>query len=191
MSWITDFARAIRFWTRIFIDIIEINHNHDQAFFNLFLGSDKIYIFKLDTGSHNTKTYPQLIRFIPYVRPETNWVSAYNGSTLRSLGCFELNCIYKGQSQSLTFHVVETTFPPILEMRAYLDIGLIELVYFCILDTTQNNSEPWLQVESCQRFQRYLKVLVFYKGNVLYTQTLPCTRRYTHPVGYPLPFKTN
>ncbi|XP_062583207.1 uncharacterized protein K02A2.6-like [Saccostrea cucullata] len=130
-----------------FIDIIETNHNNDQAFCKLLIGpKNKSIKFKLDTGSQ-VNVLPKhvldsLNLSIVYNLMQTDQkLSAYNGNSLYSLGCLELACTYKGQLQNLTFHVVETTSPPILGMRACLDFGLIKLVYSCDLGTVENNKQ--------------------------------------------------
>lgn len=180
-----------------FIDIIEANHNHDQAFCNLFLGSDKTPIkFKLDTGSQVNIIPKQVLNSLGlshmYDLKQTDQkLSAYNGNPLRSLGCFELNCTYKGQSQSLTFHVVETTSFPILGMRACLDFVLIKLVYSCNLDTTQDNSEPLIASRVMSEFSEVFEGIGLFRGECSIHTDPAVHRRYTHPVGHPLPFKIN
>lgn len=118
-------------------------------------------------------------------------LSAYNGYPLRSLGCFELNCTYKGQSQGLTFHVVETTSPPILGMRACLDFGLIKLVYSCNLDTTPDKSEPLIANQVMSEFSEVFEGIGLFQGECSIHTDLAVHPTVHPPVGYPLPFKTN
>lgn len=169
-----------------FIDIIETNHNHDQAFCNLFLGSDNTPIkFKLDTGSQvNIIPRHVLISLglshMSDLKQTDQKLSAYNGNPLRSLGCFELNCTYKGQSRSLTFHVVETTSPPILGMRACLDFGLIKLVYSCNLDTTQDKSEPLVASQVMVEFSEVFEGIGLFQGECS-IHTDPAVHPTVHP----------
>lgn len=94
-------------------------------------GSDKTHFtFKLDTGSQ-VNIIPKhvcnslgLSHMYQLKQTDQN-LSAYNGNPVCFFRCFELNCTYKGESQSLTFHVVETTSPPMLGMRTCLDVGLV------------------------------------------------------------------
>lgn len=125
--------------------------------------------FKLDTGSQ-VNIIPRHVlnslglSHINDLKQTDQKLSAYNGNPLRFLGCFELNCTYKGQSRSLTFHDVETTSPPILGMRACLDFGLIKPVYSCNLDTTQDDSEPLIASRVMSEFSEVFEGIGLFQG---------------------------
>lgn len=152
----------------------------------MFLGSDKTPIkFKLDTGSQVNIIPKQVLNSLGlshmYDLKQTDQkLSAYNGNPLRSLGCFELNCSYKGQSQSLTFHVVETTSPPILGMRACLGFGLIKLVYSCNLDTTPDKSEPLIASQIMSEFSEVFEGIGLFQGECS-IHTDPAVHPTVHP----------
>eukprot|EP00105_Crassostrea_gigas_P044027 XP_019928175.1 PREDICTED: uncharacterized protein K02A2.6-like [Crassostrea gigas] len=88
-------------------------------------------------------------------------LSAYNGNPLRSLGCFELNCTYKG-------------------MRACLDFGLIKLVYSCNLDTTQDKSEPLVASQVMLEFSEVFEGIGLFQGECS-IHTDPAVHPTVHP----------
>ena len=125
--------------SEFFIDTIETNANNDQAFCQIQIISAKKSIkFKLDTGSQANilpKHTFDLLGLSKSPRCSDQKLSAYSSHPLHSLGCIDLMCSYRGQSQMITFHVVRTNSSPILGMKACLDFELIKLVYSCHEDT--------------------------------------------------------
>ena len=68
--------------------------------------------FKLDTGSEANilpkfifETLPVRTKILTYSREK---LSAYNYDHLNTIGCCKLACKYKGKSDMLLFHMVDT-----------------------------------------------------------------------------------
>ena len=107
--------------------------------------------FKLDTGSEANilpkfifETLPVRTKILTYSREK---LSAYNYDHLNTIGCCKLACKYKGKSDMLLFHVIDTKSFPVLGMRPCLDMVLIKLVYTCEVAETQTKKEPTVNTQ--------------------------------------------
>ncbi|XP_041867384.1 uncharacterized protein K02A2.6-like [Melanotaenia boesemani] len=117
----------------LFIDsITKMNEGEttEQAFTDVEVGSHSIR-FKLDTGaSANVIPVRLFKRLFPHVKltPATRPLSGYGGEKLDIKGTCELKCRRKDLQSSFVFDIVKTAAPPILGLRACLDLNLVKLV---------------------------------------------------------------
>ncbi|XP_026054529.1 uncharacterized protein K02A2.6-like [Carassius auratus] len=128
----------------LFIDAINKEHEStecEQAFAELELGQKASKVsFKLDTGAQ--------VNIIPAgrfeklfstteLKPTTRRLTGYGGEPLDVKGTCQLNCRYKDTEAVLEFYIVSTHAPPVLGLRACLDLGLIKLVFSVDADTSK------------------------------------------------------
>jgi len=128
-----------------FIDSIQSKYNvkNDQAFVKLLVGPHSSPIeFKLDTGSQ-ANIIPEYVYdelgLCGILQIPKRTLSAYNGSSLRTLGVCRLPSTYKQNTQDVEFYVVDTISTPILRLQSCLNFELIKLVYS--IDTTRIKGE--------------------------------------------------
>lgn len=72
------------------------------------------------------------------IKPTTQKISGYGSEFLKVKGTCHLKCKYKNTSIVLEFYIVDTKAPPILGMRASLDLNLIKL----ILTVAEEEAKP-------------------------------------------------
>jgi len=113
---------------------------NEQAFAEIEIGTQKVK-FKIDTGAQTNAipvhTFERLFRDT-VIKPTTQKISGYGGEFLKVKGTCRLKCKYKNTSITLEFYIVDTKAPPILGMRASLDLKLIKL----ILAVTEEEAKP-------------------------------------------------
>uniref|UniRef100_A0A1A8L2U7 Gypsy retrotransposon integrase-like protein 1 n=1 Tax=Nothobranchius pienaari TaxID=704102 RepID=A0A1A8L2U7_9TELE len=119
----------------LFIDsITKYNEGEadEQAYADVEVGSrHHIMSFKLDTGATANVIPARLFkkRFKQVsLAPPTRTLSGYGGEKLNIKGTCQLKCRWKDIHKMLTFDIVETAAPPILGLRACLDLNLVKLV---------------------------------------------------------------
>ncbi len=132
-----------KFWMMVdsdfFVDSVESHSvKNGQAFVDLEVGPNFYQTnFKIDTGSQ-VNILPQRIYHdlgIKHVlQKPASKLSAYNGSTLDSVGYCNLSCKRTNNDQSdfchnVGFHVVNTQSPPILGLDTCLDLDLVKLTF--------------------------------------------------------------
>ena len=97
--------------------------------------------FKIDTGTQINAIpehmFKRLFKGVT-VKPATQKLTTYGGELLAVKGTCSLLCKHKDNSMMLKFYIVDTKAPPILGMRASLDLSLIKL----ILAVTGEDKEP-------------------------------------------------
>lgn len=62
------------------------------------------------------------------LKPATQRLTSYGGEFLKMKGTCHLTCKYKNTAAALEFYIVDTKPPPILWMRASVDLKLIKLI---------------------------------------------------------------
>ena len=72
------------------------------------------------------------------MKPATQRLTSYGGEFLKVKGTFRLKCKHKNTSIALDFYVFDTKAPPILGMKASVDLNLIKL----ILAVGEKRQEP-------------------------------------------------
>ncbi|KAK7912921.1 hypothetical protein WMY93_013132 [Mugilogobius chulae] len=119
----------------LFIDSITKTNegeSNEQAYADVQVGAQSHSIrFKLDTGATANVIPVRLFnRLFKHVKltPATRSLSGYGGEKLDIKGTCELKCSRKGRHHSFTFDIVQTAAPPILGLRACLDLNLVKLV---------------------------------------------------------------
>lgn len=120
----------------LYIDTITKQHAdtaREQAYAEVEVGKKRHKIkFKIDTGAqaniipantfHNTFGNVTL-------GPQTSRLTAYDGQSLKVKGACKLTCQYREKTVMLDFDIVHTNAPPVLGMRACLDLDLVRLIH--------------------------------------------------------------
>lgn len=123
----------------------------EQAYAEIKVATRNIK-FKIDTGAQ-TNAIPEhmsrrLFKDIA-LQPATQRITAYGGEQLKVRGTCQLKCKHRDHSVTLEFYIVDTEAPPILGMRASLDLNLIKL----ILAVTKEDEAQSLLEEYADVFQ--------------------------------------
>ncbi|CAI5681852.1 unnamed protein product [Oreochromis niloticus] len=118
-----------------YIDSITIENEgrHDeQAYADMQLGFPPQAVrFKVDTGAQaNTIPANMFQTLFPHValKPVTHKLTDYGGHSLSVEGKCQLKCKHKDKTRTLEFHVVNTSAPPVLAMKACRDLNLVRIV---------------------------------------------------------------
>ncbi|KAI4900308.1 hypothetical protein NFI96_009493 [Prochilodus magdalenae] len=102
----------------------------EQAYAEIEVATHKIK-FKIDTGAQTNAipehVFQKLFKGIT-LQPATQRLTAYGGEQLKVRGTCKLRCRYRDRTVTLEFHIVDTKAPPILGMRASLDLNLLKLI---------------------------------------------------------------
>ena len=120
----------------LFIDtIIKENENTDreQAFVEVEIGTKRHKVkFKIDTGAQTSiipaNTFHKLFGNV-VLGPPASRLSAYGGQRLEVKGSCKLTCRHREKTVMQGFDIVYTAAPPVLGMRACLDLNLVKLIH--------------------------------------------------------------
>lgn len=141
-----DTEQAYESPQEFFIDTITKDHSNvinEQAFAEIEVGSELQKMkFKLDTGAQVNIIPENKIRDVigvSQLNPATRRLSGYGGEPLSVRGTCRLQCKHKGTKAMQEFYVVDTQAPPILGLRACLEMDLIKLVLSVQTDTRQSD----------------------------------------------------
>lgn len=118
-----------------YIDSITIENeekNDEQAYADIQLGFPPQTVrFKVDTGPQaNTipvNIFHSLFQLLT-LKPVTHQLTDYGGHSLSIEGRCQLKCKHKNKTQMLEFHIVNTSAPPVLAMKACSDLNLFKIV---------------------------------------------------------------
>lgn len=119
---------------------------NEQAYAEIEIGTQKVK-FKIDTGAQTNAIPVQIFERLfrdTAIKPTTQKISGYGGEFLKVKGTCHLKCKYKNTSIVLEFYIVDTKAPPILGMRASLDLKLIKL----ILTVAEEEAKPCTDTDS-------------------------------------------
>ena len=125
----------------MFINGLTTEHtgeSNEQAYTEIEIGAQTVK-FKIDTGAqiNAIPEHKRLFKGVT-VKPATQKLTTYGEELLAVKGTCSLLCKHKDNSMMLKFYIVDTKAPPILGMRASLDLSLIKL----ILAVTGEDKEP-------------------------------------------------
>ena len=117
---------------KFFVETVGNNQSKapDQVFTDVNVGSQSVS-FKLDTGAQvNVLPLTVFQSKFPQVKLQTtnNKLYGYSGKPLDVKGMCTLPCSHKSMDMELLFYVVSTTAPPVLGLRACMELKLIELI---------------------------------------------------------------
>ncbi|RXN11580.1 Retrovirus-related Pol poly from transposon [Labeo rohita] len=104
----------------------------EQAFADILLGVEETEVsFKLDTGAQVNviplHTFDRLKAQCKLL-PTKHSLTGYGGQVLTVEGTCALPCRYKDRETLMNFYIVNTQAPPVLGLKACLDLDLIKLV---------------------------------------------------------------
>lgn len=104
----------------------------EQAYADVELGSPPQKVrFKVDTGAQaNTipvNIFQTLFKDV-MLTPVTRKLTDYGGHELSVDGKCKLKCRHKNSRLLLDFHIVDTSAPPVLAMKACRDLNLVKIV---------------------------------------------------------------
>lgn len=104
----------------------------EQAFADILLGVEETEVsFKLDTGAQVNviplHTFDRLKAQCKLL-PTKHSLTRYGGQVLAVEGTCVLPCRYKDRETLMNFYIVNTQAPPVLGLKACLDLDLIKLV---------------------------------------------------------------
>ena len=119
----------------LYIDSITIENegkSSEQAYADVELGSPPQKVrFKVDTGAQaNTipvNIFQTLFQDVA-LTPVTRKLTDYGGHALTVDGKCKLKCRHKNSTLLLDFHIVDTSAPPVLAMKACRDLNLVKIV---------------------------------------------------------------
>ena len=116
----------------LYIDTISKGTDNDVAIAEMEIGQKNHKVkFKLDTGAQVNIIPAQRFHKLfskADMKPTTRRLTGYGGEPLDVKGTCNLSCKYKGTAMTLEFYIVTTKAPPVLGLRACIDMDLIKLV---------------------------------------------------------------
>ena len=120
----------------LYIDTITKQHantDKEQAFAELEIGKNRHKLkFKIDTGAQANvipaNTFHELFGNV-VLSPQASKLSGYGGQVLNVKGACRLTCRYKEKTVMLDFEVIDANAPPVLGMRACLDLNLVKIIH--------------------------------------------------------------
>lgn len=132
----------------LYIDSITIENegkSSEQAYADVELGSPpKKVRFKVDTGAQaNTipvNIFQTLFQDVA-LKPVTRKLTDYGGHALTVDGKCKLKCRHKNSTLLLDFHIVDTSAPPVLAMKACRDLNLVKIVMAVSEDREKMDTE--------------------------------------------------
>lgn len=132
----TDTASEQQGENELYIDTITKQHENtdkERAFAELQIGKmgHKLQ-FKIDTGAQANvipaDTFHELFGNV-VLGPRVSRLSGYGGHKLNVKGACKLTCKYKDKTVMLDLDVIEASAPPVLGMRACLDLNLVKIIH--------------------------------------------------------------
>lgn len=145
--------------TGLYIDSITIENegkSNEQAYAEIKVGIPPQKVrFKVDTGAQaNTipvNIFQTLFQDVA-LKPATRRLTDYGGHPLNVDGKCKLQCRYKDSSLLLDFHIVDTSAPPVLAMKACRDLNLVKIVM------AVNEEKETLDIDSQSILEEYADV---------------------------------
>ncbi len=168
-----------------FVDSVETHQvRNGQAFVDIEVGPKFQNIkFKLDTGSQVNILPENIYRKLNLqhvLQKSTSKLSAYNGSSLESVGYCKLPCRCAITDLSIGFHVVCTDSPPILGLNTCLDLELVKLTYSVETTCTSNIAEPLNKETVLSEYADVFKGIGMFSGECT-IQVDPNAKPVVHP----------
>ena len=144
----TDTASEQQGENELYIDTITKQHENtdkEQAFAELQIGKMRHKLkFKIDTGAQANvipaDTFHELFGNV-VLGPQVSRLSGYGGHKLDVKGACKLTCKYKEKTVMLDFDVIDANAPPVLGMRACLDLNLVKIIH-----TVDAQPEPHMNI---------------------------------------------
>ena len=120
----------------LYIDTITKQHantDKEQAYAELQIGKKRHKLkFKIDTGAQANvipaDTFHDLFGNV-VLSPQASKLSGYGGHVLNVKGACRLTCRYKEKTVMLDFDIIDANAPPVLGMRACLDLNLVKIIH--------------------------------------------------------------
>ena len=134
--------------------------NARHIFVTLSLRDNPDISFKLDTGADvntlSVKDYHSLL-VKPELQPQQSTLHGYGGNPLSTLGQCTLECSYKSSSKRLTFCVVDTLSPSVINFTTCAQLGIMKmsedtdrdpsLIQFVMAVSTAASVQPTCEVQ--------------------------------------------